>query len=143
MTGTQPVFGLRAMPVDQTIKICNESTSTVIAMIESRDAIEAVESIAAVDGVDVLLVGSSDLSIDLGVAGQFQSEAYRSALEKVSQACRNHGKVLGVAGVYNNPEVHGWVINTLGARFMLITQDATLVAEGGRMAIQALPALKG
>ena len=142
MTGTQPVFGLRAMPVDQTIKICNESTSTVVAMIESMDAIDAVDSIAAVEDVDVLLVGSSDLSIDLGVAGQFRSETYRSALEKVSQACQSHGKVLGVAGVYNQPDVHEWVINTLGARFMLVTQDASLIAEGGPKAIQALPAVK-
>lgn len=142
MTGVQPVFGMKATPVDQTIETCNESNSTVFAMIESRDAIENVESIAAVDGVDVLLVGSSDLSIDLGVAGQFRSETYRSALEKVSQACRSHRKILAVAGVYDQPDVQDWLLNTLGARWMLITQDASLIASGGPKAIQALPELK-
>jgi 2-keto-3-deoxy-L-rhamnonate aldolase RhmA len=141
MTGTHPVLGLKPTPVDQTIKICNESTSTVFAMIESKDAIEAVDSIAAVDGVDVLLVGSSDLTIDLGVAGQFRGEVYRSAMEKVSQACRKHGKILAVAGVYDMPDVQDYLLNTLGARFMLVTQDATLIA-GGSKAIQAIPEVK-
>lgn len=110
-------------------------------MIESKDAIEAVDSIAAVDGVDVLLVGSSDLTIDLGVAGQFRGEVYRSAMEKVSQACRKHGKILAVAGVYDMPDVQDYLLNTLGARFMLVTQDATLIA-GGSKAIQAIPEVK-
>ena len=142
MTGTQPVTELKAMPVDQTIKLCNESTSTVFAMIESKDAIEAVNSIAAVEGVDVLLVGSSDLTIDLGVAGQFRSDTYRSAVEQVSKACRKHGKIFAVAGVYDQPDVHDYLVNTLGARFMLVTQDASLIASGGPKAIQALPAVK-
>ena len=142
MTGTHPVFGLKPTPVDQTIKVCNKSTSTVFAMIESKDAIEAVDSIAAVEGVDVLLVGSSDLTIDLGVAGQFRGDVYRSAMEKVSQACKKHNKILAVAGVYDMPDVHDWLLNTLGARFMLITQDATLISSGGPKAIQAVPELK-
>lgn len=111
-------------------------------MIESKDAIEAVDSIAAVDGVDVLLVGSSDLSIDLGVAGQFRGDVYRSAMEKVSQACKKHKKIFAVAGVYDMPDVQDWLLNTLGARFMLITQDASLMASGGPKAIQALPEIK-
>ena len=51
--------------MDQTLKLCNETASSVFAMIESRSAIEAIEEIAAVDGVDVLLVGSADLSIEV------------------------------------------------------------------------------
>ncbi|KAK3721946.1 hypothetical protein LTR37_002762 [Vermiconidia calcicola] len=61
MAGPQPIFGMKTMPMKETIQQCNESASTVIAMIESKDAIEVVDDIAAVEGVDVLLVGSSDL----------------------------------------------------------------------------------
>lgn len=111
-------------------------------MIESKDAIENVDSIAAVDGVDVLLVGSSDLTIDFGIAGQFKSEPYRSAVEKVSQACKKHSKIFAVAGVYDQPDVQDYLLNELGARFMLVAQDASLISSGGPKAIQAVPEVK-
>lgn len=84
MTGQLPVFGMKPVPMDQMIGLCNNLASTVFCMIESKQAIECVEEIAGVDGVDVLLIGSVDLSIDLSVAAQFRSEAYRSAVEAVS-----------------------------------------------------------
>ena len=142
MTGQQPITGMKTVPVDQTVQLCNESGSSVFAMIESKDAVEIVEEIAAVEGVDVLLVGSSDLSMDLGVPGQMKSEAYRSAVEKVSDACRKYNKILGMAGVYDNPDVQDWAINTLGARFMLVQQDASLIAAGASRGIAALPTVK-
>ena len=142
MTGQQPVFGMKTVSMEQTIRECNESASTVFAMIESKDAVEVVDEIATVDGVDVLLVGSSDLSIDLGVAGQLRSETYKSAVEKVSAACRKNNKILGIAGVYDNPSVQDWAINTLGARFMLVQQDASLIAAGASKGIEVLPAVK-
>lgn len=94
MTGQMPIFVMRGMAVDQTIEFCNKSGSTVFAMIESRDAVERADEIAAVEGVDVVLVGSMDLTIDLGSGGQFDKPEYRYSLEKISQACRAHGKVL-------------------------------------------------
>lgn len=43
-----------------------------------------MDDIAAVDGVDILLIGSNDLAIELGVPGQFESTGFRDTLEKVS-----------------------------------------------------------
>lgn len=134
---------MKAVPMDQTIRLCNESASSVFAMIESQSAIDAVDSIAAVEGVDVLLVGSADLSIDLGVPGQLDSATYRDAVEKVSGACKKHGKILGIAGVYDQPEVQDWVVNTLGARFMLVQQDGAVIAAGARKGVEALPMVFG
>ena len=111
-------------------------------MIESKDAVEFIDEIAAVDGVDVLLVGSADLSVDLGVLGQLQSDTYKSAVESVSRACRKHGKMLGVAGVYGAPEIRDWAINTLGARFMLVQQDAATLSSGAAKGIESLPITK-
>ena len=142
MSGQQPVLGMKTVPMGQTIQLCNDSCSSVIGMIESKDAIDAIDEIAAVEGVDVLLIGSSDLSVDLGVPGQLRSETYRSAVEKVSEACRKHGKILGIAGVYDNPDVQEWTINTLGARFMLVQQDAALIASGASKGIEALPSVR-
>ncbi|RDW94059.1 HpcH/HpaI aldolase family protein [Aspergillus mulundensis] len=139
MTGQMPMFGMRALAVDQTIDFCNKSGSTVFAMIESKDAVENAEEIAAVEGVDVVLVGSMDLTIDLGIGGKFDRPEYQSSLEKISQACHAHDKVFGVAGVYDNPELQGWIINGLGARFMLVQQDSSLLSIGGAKAVKALP----
>jgi 2-keto-3-deoxy-L-rhamnonate aldolase RhmA len=142
MTGQQPAFHMKPVPFQQTIEICNNSTSTVFTMIESQHGVDAADDIAAVEGVDVLLVGSADLTIDLGIPGQFTSDKYRSAVERVAAACRKHSKVLGIAGVYDNADIHDWFINTLGARFMLIQQDGTLISGGGAKAVQAVPAVR-
>ncbi|KAF7547906.1 hypothetical protein G7Z17_g7401 [Cylindrodendrum hubeiense] len=131
MTGIMPLFNMKPTPISEAVEFGNKYGSTVFAMIESGEAVKNVAEIAAVDGVDVLLVGSNDLCIDMGVAGDFESEAYRSSLKKVSDACKTHNKVFGVAGVYDDPKIHDWFINTLGARFLLVQQDLSLIAGGG------------
>lgn len=55
----------------------NYRGSTVFVMIETRLAIENIDSIAAVDGVDVLLIGSNDLSIELRVPGPFETNKFQ------------------------------------------------------------------
>lgn len=136
-----PIFSMRGVPVSETIEFCNRSGSKVFAMIESNDAVDRADEIAAVEGVDVVLVGSMDLTIDMGIGGKFDSLEYRTALERVSQACRVHGKVFGVAGVYDNPEIQDWIINTLGARYMLVQQDTSLLSGGGVRAVTDLPSV--
>ena len=93
MTGVLPLFGMQPLPLDEMIASSNESGSTVFAMIESRKAVEAAEDIAAVEGVDVLLVGSVDLTVDCGIGGQFDNPSFRSSMGKVAGACKRHGKV--------------------------------------------------
>lgn len=128
--------------MDQTIDICNRTASTVIAMIESEDAIQAVDDIASVEGVDVLLIGSADLTIDMDLPGQFQSDRYRQAVEAIGNACRRHDKIFGIAGVYDNAEVHEWMINRNGVRFMLLAQDTSSIASGAARAVQAVPEVR-
>lgn len=129
----------KSVPMDQTISTCNKMASTVIAMIESGDAIKVIDEIAAVEGVDVLLIGSADLTVDMGIAGHFESEEYRGAVQSVSAACKKHGKVFGMAGVYDHPEMHDWMVNEMGVRFMLLAQDTSCVASGAARAVQAAP----
>lgn len=142
MTGQMPLFGMRSRSIEDTVAFGNRSGSTVIVMIESGDAVERADEIAAAEGVDVVMVGSSDLSIDLGVGGQFDHPKYREALERVSQACRKSGKVFGLGGVYDNPEVQEWAINTLGVRYLLVQQDISLITSGGAKARNAVPSVR-
>lgn len=141
MTGQLPVFSLRPTPVHTIISESNSSGSVVVLMIETKESIEKIDEIAAVEGVDILLIGSNDLSIELGVPGQFKNDQFRNAVEAVSAACRKHGKCLGMAGIYENPEVQGWAINTLEARFVLAQQDSGLIARAAKECAVALDSI--
>lgn len=70
--------------------------------IEMLGALEAVEKIAAIDGVDFLFVGPSDLSQAMGHLGQLGHEDVWSAIERTSAACRQNGISWGTIAV--NPE---------------------------------------
>jgi 4-hydroxy-2-oxoheptanedioate aldolase len=64
----------------------------VAIQIETLGALEQVDKIAAIDGVDLLFLGPSDMSQALGVVGQLGHEKVWSAYERVAAACRKHGK---------------------------------------------------
>jgi 2-keto-3-deoxy-L-rhamnonate aldolase RhmA len=67
-----------------------------IAQIESPEAVEAVEEIAAVPGIDVLFVGPSDLSYSMGIFREFDHPTFRAAIERVNEAARAAGKATGI-----------------------------------------------
>jgi len=73
----------------------------LIAQIETGRGVENVDEIAAVDGIDVLWIGHFDLTNSLGIPAQFDHPDYLSAVDRVSEACREHGKSAGfmVSGV--------------------------------------------
>ncbi len=67
-----------------------------IAQIEDAASVDAADAIASVDGIDVLFIGHSDLSLQLGVFGEFAHPRMIEAENKVLAACRKHGKVAGL-----------------------------------------------
>jgi 4-hydroxy-2-oxoheptanedioate aldolase len=75
----------------------NVETMT-IAQIETAKAIENVDAIAAVPGIDALLIGPNDLAISIGVAGDLMGPALDQAIGKVAAAARKHGKIFGMHG---------------------------------------------
>lgn len=141
MTGQLPLFGLKPTNVQTVIEETNKSGSSVILMIETADSVEKADEIAAVEGVEGLLIGSNDLSIELGVPGNFQDEKFRYALRKVSEACKKNRKVMGLAGIYEQPELQTWAIEELGVRFMLVQQDSGILAGAGKRCVEALNTL--
>jgi len=84
----------RAGAVKDKLAAANERT-TIFAQIETAEGVENVSSIAAVDGVDCLWVGHFDLSVSLGVPGEFESAKFKKAIDKVIAATAKHGKALG------------------------------------------------
>lgn len=68
----------------------------LFVQVESRRALDAVEEVAALDGVDVLFVGPTDLTHDLGVPGDIRSAEYADAVARVGRAAADNGKAAGV-----------------------------------------------
>jgi 2-keto-3-deoxy-L-rhamnonate aldolase RhmA len=68
----------------------------VIAQIESPAGVEHLDAIAGTDGIDCLWVGHHDLSIQMGIPGQFDSPAFQDAIKRVADACDRHGKAAGI-----------------------------------------------
>lgn len=105
-----------------------------IVQIESPGALEAADEIASIDGVDVLFVGPADLSHSLGVPGQFANERYQSALRRVVDACRAHGKAAGIL-LYDPASFAPHL--TLGYTFLGLGADNSFVLDGARAALAA------
>lgn len=80
-------------------KAVNENVLCII-MIETLEALAAVDEIAAVPGVDVLLIGTNDLTACLGVPGIHDDPRITEAYAAVTAACRKHGRAVGIGGLY-------------------------------------------
>jgi len=105
-----------------------------IIQIESPSALEASDAFAATDGVDVLFVGPADLSHSLGIPGQFANPTYQTALRKVVQACRAHGKAAGIL-LYDKAAFKPHL--DLGFTFVGIGADVSFVNDGVKAALAA------
>ncbi|KAL0934894.1 HpcH/HpaI aldolase [Colletotrichum truncatum] len=110
----------------------NAVGSTVFIMIETADALSNVDEIAALPGCDVLLVGSNDLASEIGTSPDWDHPRFIEALRKVGAAARQHGKQMGIAGLYHRPDILSQVINEFGARWIVGAQDVGLLLAGGR-----------
>jgi 2-keto-3-deoxy-L-rhamnonate aldolase RhmA len=97
-------------------------------MIESPEAVANSPAIAAVEGVDVLFIGTSDLTAELGVSGQLGHPKVIEAYAKVGAACARAGKVLGMGGVYDQENATRYI--GMGARFVLSGADHSYIMAG-------------
>ena len=117
-----------AMPVGEAARIVNEET-LVVVMLESPRGIENCEAIAAVAGIDALLIGTNDLCFELGIPGQFDDPRVADASRKVIAACRKHGKFAGMGGMYT-PELLERHIG-MGVQLVLAGSDFSLLMQAG------------
>jgi 2-dehydro-3-deoxyglucarate aldolase/4-hydroxy-2-oxoheptanedioate aldolase len=99
----------------------------VAIQIETAEAVSDVDAIAAIDGVDLLFVGPSDLSQAVGSIGDFTGEASTEAVDRVAEACRAHGKQWGA--VTPSPAYASTLIEK-GCTLISPTNDVKLVTTG-------------
>ena len=125
--GPPAVYGYRPPATLEAQKAINAEILTIV-MLESPEAVRNADAIAAVDGVDVLFIGTSDLTAELGISGQMGHPKVIEAYQAVGDACRKHGKVLGMGGVYDEVNASRYV--GMGARFILTGSDHSYIVAG-------------
>jgi 4-hydroxy-2-oxoheptanedioate aldolase len=101
----------------------------LLPIIESREGVENAREILAIEGVDGVIIGPSDLSTSLGSAGKFADAAYAAAFEEIERAARTAKKILGAPphGPYSAE-----ALRARGHTLLILDADMTLISSALR-----------
>lgn len=114
------------MPMKDYVTQANEQTFLLIQM-EEPSAVEQAETIAAVPGVDMIMLGPADFSVLTGIPGQLDHPTVMAALEKVSKAAKNAGKPwAATCGSMDFAKV----LISMGCRLIFHGADIVMVKKG-------------
>jgi 4-hydroxy-2-oxoheptanedioate aldolase len=119
--GALPHLEYRSFPTAEANAALNEATM-VIVQFESAEALAHADEIAAVEGVDMALIGVNDMLASMGLAGQYEHPKVREAYARTIEACRKHGKHVGVGGLSTRPKLQAEFVG-MGARMISTGTD--------------------
>ncbi len=137
---TGPALGYR--PLDQgEINTFLNRNELVIAMLETPEAIEHADEIAAVEGIDMVHIGALDVSNVMGIPAQYADPRMRAVFEKVARACKAHGKSMGVGGARGDREMQRYLID-IGVRYLTSGSDVGYLMNAARADVEAIRAIK-
>lgn len=139
--GAGPASAYRPMPLAEINRAGNADTMVII-MLETPEAIANANAIAAVPGVDMLLIGSNDLCTEMGIPGQLRHPDLLAAYQTVAKACHDHQIALGVGGIRGDADLQMQLIR-LGARFLIAGSDTTYLSAAAGKDAAALRELIG
>ncbi|MDQ8731975.1 aldolase/citrate lyase family protein [Bradyrhizobium sp. LHD-71] len=125
-----PHFRFQTWPLVEARRTLNAATM-VVAMIETEQGLAKADEIAAVDGVDILMIGTNDLCAEMGIDGQFDHRKVRDAYARVIEATRRHGKFTGIGGLASNPVLIEQFVR-LGARFVSSGADLAFLLSAAQ-----------
>lgn len=111
----------------------------VVVQIETPEAVDAADQIAAIDGVDVLFVGPLDLSVNMGHPGDFSPPEFNAELQRVIDACDRHGKTAGILSKSGFVDIH----KQMGFRFFALGSDAGSVLSGLQHSLREIRSANG
>ena len=106
----------------------------MVVMIESQMALDNLDEILSVPGVDAVFIGPDDLSLNLGIFQQRDHQKFKVALTRVLDACKEHGVAPGMHCNENN-------INdalSMGFRFCALNDDDTFLTIGAKSCLQGI-----
>jgi 2-keto-3-deoxy-L-rhamnonate aldolase RhmA len=129
MSTLGPATRYRSLPLAEIVRLMNDAT-LVVAMLETAEGIANAEAIAAVPGIDVLMIGPADLSAELGIPGELKHKRIEDAWFRSVAAARKHGKhfVAGAGG----PDAAEMVRR--GARILMGGSDGAYFMSAARQA---------
>lgn len=118
---------------DDYVKRANDET-IVIVMIETKDAVENIDEILSVEGVDGVFIGPYDLSGSYGIPGQTAHKQVKDAMQTVLAACKRHNKAAGQHIVTPTTENVAEAISA-GFTFLALGMDTVFLSEGAKSAL--------
>ncbi len=139
MTGNLAQLGYGGGSPAEMATTMNANT-IVVVMLETPTAIENADAIAAIDGIDVLLIGTNDLSAEMGIPGQFGDDKVTAAYDATISAAKNNGKYAGMGGVYDQELSARYV--GMGAQFLLGGADLGFMMASAKARMEFLKSIK-
>lgn len=128
LTAALPQFDFQRIGAKDLMQQLDSVGSTVFIQVETKECLENIDAIAAVDGVDVLLLGANDLTLELGIHGEWEHPRFQAALETIALAAQRASKIFGIAGIYTRPDILKYAVSQLGAKYILGHIDMGLLA---------------
>jgi 2-keto-3-deoxy-L-rhamnonate aldolase RhmA len=136
---TYPQLDFRSVPTREAAPQLDAAT-LVVVMLETPTAIAHADDIAAVGGVDVLMIGTNDLCAEFGIPSEFDHERIVESYECVIAAARKHGKWVGMGGVPTEDGMARYI--GMGVRFILAGADFSFMMTGAIARAAALRRLE-
>jgi 4-hydroxy-2-oxoheptanedioate aldolase len=135
-----PQFQFRSMPANEQYAALNAATM-VIVQFESAECIERADEIFAVDGVDMVLFGTNDMTADMGIPGEYEHPRVRDAYACAIAAAKKHGKHVGVGGLAGRPKLTAEFVK-MGARYVSTGTDLGFLLAAATASAQQVRALE-
>jgi 2-keto-3-deoxy-L-rhamnonate aldolase RhmA len=114
--------------------------SMVIVQVESLAAVDIIEEIASVPGLDVVCVGPQDLSISMGLHGEFEHPEFVKTIQRIVDGCAKHNVPVGMVS-RNAASFERWY--GMGIRFLVCSSDGAMLLQAARQDIETLRAITG
>lgn len=125
----------------ETYKRWLKEESVVIVQIEHIDAVNNIDDILSVAGIDAFIVGPYDLSGSLGKPGKFDDQEVNVALEKVMAASKRHQIPAGFHSVSSDP-TEAAMRRKQGFKFLAFSLDSIFLGDASRSALEELKKIK-
>ena len=137
--GVNPtMIGYEGRNFHEIIEHQNRNTLAVVQF-ESTTAVERADELLSVPGLDIIMVGPADLSISLGVPGQFEHPLLVSTVDRIIEKCKHHGVVPGIQ-VRTVAMAKFWADR--GMRFIGAGAEHALLLEKSRETVSQLRAAR-
>ena len=119
-----------------------DDTVLTIAMVETAEALDNLDAIMSVPGLDAVYIGPADLSNALGCTPKFDQDEKPvvEAIDTIAAAAKRHGIV---AGIHNGTPEYARKMIGLGFQFVTIGSDARFIAAGAKAIVEAMRGVGG